>query len=321
MIFESKPLILVFPVTYKCNCKCVMCSIWKKQEKVKDIPYETIENIFKSPVFSSLENIQITGGEPGLRTNLLKIISLLISSTKRLKHLSIASNGILTDLVVQNVGAVMDLISPGVSFYASFSLDGIGDMHDYIRGTKGAFDKVMLTARLLREKFSKRPNFKMGFNCVLSSFNYGQAEEILGFCRREGFDIGFTLANRVSAYIESASCDADFSLTREQKKYVKNFFEKLNREQPCDYFKMVIGILSGAKRKMPCYAKEKGLLIDADGYVYPCGQSSDLKYGDIYKNEISEIWRKRMNKKIKDAFRLECGRCVTNCYPPKRCFK
>lgn len=318
MVFESKPLILVFPVTYKCNCKCAMCSIWEKQEKVKDIPYETIEDIFKSPVFSSLENIQITGGEPGLRTNLLKIISFLISRSKRLKQLSIASNGILTDLVVQNVGAVMDLISPGVNFYASLSLDGIGDTHDYIRGSKGAFDKVMITARLLREKFSKSPNFKMGFNCVLSSFNYNQGEEILKFCRKEGFDIGFTLANTVSVYIESTNCNADFTLTQEQKKYIKNFFIKLNQEWPCEYFKMVIDMLNGAKREMSCYAKEKGILIDVDGFVYPCGQSSDLKYGSIYENEISEIWRKRMNKKIKDTFKLECSRCTTNCYPPKR---
>ena len=295
-----------------------MCSIWMKQEKVNDIPYETIEKIFNSPIFSSLENIQITGGEPVLRTDLLKIIFFLISRTKRLKQLSIASNGTLTDLVVQNVGAIMDLISPGINFYASLSLDGIGDTHDYIRGAKGSFDKVMSTAGLLREKFSKKPNFKMGFNCVLSSLNYNQAEEILKFCRKEGFDIGFTLASTVSAYIESVHCSADFALNQEQKKYLKEFFIKLNQEWPWGYFKMMVDMLGGAKRNMPCYAKEKGVLIDVDGSVYPCGQSSDLKYGNIHENEISKIWRNRMNKKIEDIFKLECSRCTTNCYPPKR---
>ena len=28
--------------------------------------------------------------------------------------------------------------------------------------------------------------------------------------------------------------------------------------------------------------------------------------------------KERMNKKIEDTFKLECSRCTTNCYPPKR---
>jgi len=314
---KPKPLILVFPVTYKCNCKCVMCSIWMKQERIKDIPYEAIEKLFTSPVLASLEEIQITGGEPVLREDLIKIIKLLLDNCSKLKRLSLASNGMLVDQLVLITEEILRLLPHHAELYISLSLDGIGNTHNLIRGNNKAFENVIFSARALKERFKDRPNFKLGFNTVLSSFNYQQAQEILGFCQKEGLSVGFTLANTVSVYIESSKCNSGFVLTQEQIQYVRNFFMKLNQQWPTAYFEMMVDMLGGARRTAGCYARTRGMLIDVDGSVYPCGQSADLRCGNIYEEDISRIWNRKMNKKMRAAFKLECSRCTTNCYPTR----
>lgn len=61
---------LVIAITYQCNSRCRMCNIWRKN-LLGDL---TAEDYNKIP--PGLSNINITGGEPFLHSELEKIIEL-----------------------------------------------------------------------------------------------------------------------------------------------------------------------------------------------------------------------------------------------------
>ena len=64
----------------------------------------------------------------------------------RLRTLSMVSNGFLPKRIVEQARDVLRLIEPrGVKLSMSVSLDGIGTLHDEVRGIPGAFDKAQET--------------------------------------------------------------------------------------------------------------------------------------------------------------------------------
>src|SRR5690349_11887398 len=64
---KNKPIDAVIAVTYKCNSKCIMCNIWKEQPQNELSSHDFL----KLP--KTLKDINITGGEPFLRKDLVDI--------------------------------------------------------------------------------------------------------------------------------------------------------------------------------------------------------------------------------------------------------
>jgi len=83
-----------FITTYRCNARCEMCQIWKKPTEInKEIGAEILE---KLP--NGLKKINVSGGEPGLRKDLLDIVSVLHSKAKKI---DISTNGYCTQRLVE----------------------------------------------------------------------------------------------------------------------------------------------------------------------------------------------------------------------------
>ena len=84
----SLPRIFIFAVTYKCNSKCSTCSIWKRYlEKgslaKKELSIGEIQNFLDSPILKKLKAVNLTGGEPFLRNDLVELIKAFESDKIR----------------------------------------------------------------------------------------------------------------------------------------------------------------------------------------------------------------------------------------------
>ena len=75
-----KPKEICIILTYRCNAKCNMCDVWHNPTSLKD--EITVEEIKKLP--SGLRFINITGGEPFIRTDIEDIIEVVRHKTERL---------------------------------------------------------------------------------------------------------------------------------------------------------------------------------------------------------------------------------------------
>ena len=80
--------------TYRCNAKCRMCHTWKYPSKaVDEFDPQILE---KLP--AGMKRINITGGEPFLRKDLIDIVSILNKKTTRLE---ISTNGYFTARIIE----------------------------------------------------------------------------------------------------------------------------------------------------------------------------------------------------------------------------
>lgn len=80
MIHEPlKPVAVSLAVTNRCNSHCIMCNIWKSAGenpgiKNLELSGQKIISILYSRLFSELVELDLTGGEPHLRDDLVDIV-------------------------------------------------------------------------------------------------------------------------------------------------------------------------------------------------------------------------------------------------------
>ncbi len=102
------PQALSLEVTHRCIAKCLMCNIWKIPSSVEDLPVEDWLSFLSSPLFSDLRELDITGGEPFLREDLVDLIKgLLQLDLMRLRSIAITTNALLGNRVVEGVEQIL----------------------------------------------------------------------------------------------------------------------------------------------------------------------------------------------------------------------
>jgi len=136
------PIDTVIAVTYRCQARCRMCSIWKISEHLDAAP----EVYRRLP--DSIRDLNISGGEPFLRDDLDEIVRIIHGRLPR-SRIVVSSNGLMGEKLIPRAMELVNIF-PGIGF--AFSMDGIGEMQDYMRGVEGAYQSVLSVVRGLREK-------------------------------------------------------------------------------------------------------------------------------------------------------------------------
>lgn len=67
-----------FAVTYRCNSKCQNCNLWQKKPE-NELTLSEIDEFFSvnRGIFKDVKSIQLTGGEPFLRSDLPEIAGIV----------------------------------------------------------------------------------------------------------------------------------------------------------------------------------------------------------------------------------------------------
>lgn len=125
------PTRAVFYPTYRCNLHCNMCYQNSHNRFVSELSLSEIENIFTG---SGIKQIHLVGGEIFIRTDIYDMLRYFNSI---MSYITIQTNGTLISDEGAKLINEMDNIKE-----LWFSLDGLRDSHDLIRG-KGAFDKTV----------------------------------------------------------------------------------------------------------------------------------------------------------------------------------
>jgi len=137
-----------------------MCDIWK----IKDSP--ELDLVEFSKLHDSLRDINLSGGEPFLYKNLLEVIKNLKITAPRARMV-ISSNGFATDLIVKKMKEILAVV-PNIG--VAISIDGIGEMHNEIRGIPGGFDKAINTIKELQKLGMK--NLRLAFTVLEKNVNH-----------------------------------------------------------------------------------------------------------------------------------------------------
>ena len=116
--------ILVLDVASRCNCRCIMCDIWKRDSTryLGELP--DLDNL-------DVEWVVLTGGEPLMHPNLFELCENLRARGIRV---TLLTTGLLVERFAAEIARHIDDMI--------ISLDGPPRVHDKIRGVAGAFDKI-----------------------------------------------------------------------------------------------------------------------------------------------------------------------------------
>ena len=282
--------------------------------KEKDLKLNEIEKIFKS--LGNIYFFNISGGEPFLRKDLPEIIRLACLYLKpRIIHIptnAIASERI-RDLTVQSLEMINQYDS-NVPFTVKPSIDGVGEIHDEIRGVKGNFKQLGKTISYLKEVEKEYPNFHLELGTVISNFNIDHLSEIENYVHSLGAQ---SYRNEVAEQ-RTEFFNLEDPITPDAETYerlIREFADKIRENISGKrklaritesfrlvYYDLVVKILREQRQVIPCYGGISNAHINYDGEVWPCcvlGYSQPMGFLRENNYDFQKVWHSDQAKKVR----------------------
>ena len=324
------PYGLIFYVTSKCNSKCIMCFNWKilNKDLQNEMSLDEIDKFTKK--IGKLKSVGLGGGEPSLRADLPEIVNLFVKNNNA-SLVFIAFNSLLPDKIAEQIEAIFKK-SPNVNLKIGLSLDGVGNVHDKIRGVKGNFEKFLETYKKLDNLRKQYKKLRIRICTTVLSQNLDNLSELIKYAR-ENFKSSFHGLELVKGSVPQAdtkSLDLDkyeeiIKLIKESEKNSNNIYKRIINLL---YQKMCIYLLKNKKQVVPCKMSNFMPVVDAQGNVYVCegrGKIGNLREFDynlkkIWQTSIAENERKKI--KQEKCFCTHSVYQIPNIYmSPKMLFK
>ena len=146
-ISRANPVSFVHFVTNRCNARCAFCFIDFENPDLRagELTLDEINRLSRT-LGPNLKNVNLTGGEPFARKDLLDIARLYFRNTS-IESIFITSNGSLPDRIERFIAALQREF-PDRKVIFSFSIDALGAEHDKIRKIDGLFESCLTSYRL-----------------------------------------------------------------------------------------------------------------------------------------------------------------------------
>ncbi|MHA1378439.1 MAG: radical SAM protein [Candidatus Helarchaeota archaeon] len=333
------PIVTLWSITNKCNLNCTHC-YYPRKEKM-ELSFEEACKVIDQLYEAKNIVLGLSGGEPLLREDILDIADY---ATKKLMRVAIATNG---TYITPNFAC--KLKNSGVE-YVQISIDGMGTVHDQIRGG-GAFERAVEGI-----KNSLNAKLYVSMDVVITKLNAHQIYELIEFAKELGvqkFEIldfvpSEKAANKAYLALNSLQmekfgrvvCDIwedlianNYPLTlsyknpifsrilhqKHPKTQVMPFFKGIYPKDALKFFnfskRLSKGIFSEQNPFSPfitgCESGIYVIHIKTNGDVTPC-PLNPVVIGNVKKNHIQQIWQKStiLNTYRRQHFEGYCGKCA-----------
>lgn len=317
----SLPRAMSLYVTHRCNMRCRICGIWKQsaQSKEKELSLEQFRHILSDPLFSRLDYININGGEPNLREDLVKMVEMFVELFPRLKTITLNSNGLPAPRTVDNVQKISELCQKnGIRFSVSISLHATGKDYDKISGVSQAYFLVKEGLDRLKEMRSIG-GFYLSVNCVVTDLNVLSLDRMLEWSEKEEIPINFTLGEVRERFSNLEMAQA-VRVHDKDRDYLVQFLRKLARQKSrflqhsLRYRHLADMIEGNGKRTLACHYALSGVVLGSDGILYYCKNSKAI--GDTKKISPLKIYFDKQNLTFRREylFKNKCFNCPPYSY-------
>jgi MoaA/NifB/PqqE/SkfB family radical SAM enzyme len=313
-----------FAITNRCNSRCITCGTWEEYRRNPDLrkrelTLEEISKIFKN-LSPFIKWLSLTGGEPFLRDDHLEIIRSAINQIPGLALLSIPTNGLLRERILKTIDRLKSLEGPDISI--SFSLDGPPEVHDRLRGIKGAYDITWNTYLEAKNLVSRHKRFHIHIETTVSTLNISSLSSFFERLFSDGHNVIITVAHDAYLYknqgnenispdpYDSATKDLFFSLDKHF-----SWFSPSDLLHKTFIRRMPHYLANGRKQVLPCAALKCSLAINPYGDVLPC-----LMWGKVlgnvreYNFNVTKILKSHDTRDVRRQIRESlCPNCWTPC--------
>ena len=168
-VFRPKRLESVFLfVTSTCNSLCRTCFYWDELNKGNDLTFDQLARL--SETAPEFHKLWISGGEPFLRKDLAEVIELFYRNNG-MRHVNLPTNGLLPKKVETVVTQLLKNC-PELVIDLNFSLDGLANTHDAIRGVPNNFEKTLESLHQADNLWKKNRRIRRNVVTCITSENY-----------------------------------------------------------------------------------------------------------------------------------------------------
>jgi Fe-coproporphyrin III synthase len=322
---STLPVVVIFPHN-QCNCRCVMCDIWRIRE-AKEITPADLERQLNSIRKLRVRWVVLSGGEPQLNEKWSCLAQMLRLAGSRV---TLLTAGLLLQSQAQVVADSVDDVI--------VSMDGPPAIHDRIRRVPGAFERMSEGVRALHQL---RPDMPVRARCTVQKTNHRSLRAVVQSAKAIGLSsISFLAADLTSSAFnrpegwrpdrldrvalvpeEVDALEAEVArLIGEQRAELDSGFvvetaDKLRRI--VQHFRAHV---NQAENMAPrCNAPWVSAVIEASGDVRPC--FFHPAFGNIHQQGLQEI----VNSSRASNFRASldvgsnaiCRKCVCSLYIPR----
>ena len=288
--------------TYRCNAKCSMCNTWQNPSN----PSKEFKPEILKKLPSGMKRLNITGGEPMLRTDIQDIVQILNNKSNRLE---ISTNGYFFKRIEK-------IFIEFPSLTIRVSIEGFPQLNDDLRGIKNGFDRALRTILRLKTMGVK----DIGFAMTISGENCNDLLDLYSLVNAMDIEFANSIVHN-SFYFHKydnsidnvAEVEVQFirfieALLQSNRKSIKRRFK--------DWFRAYLNLgllnhLKGNQRAIPCGAGTDTFFVDPYGQILACnGSTEPLVMGDLNQQSFNDIWNSQRASQVRKAV----DRCDRNCW-------
>lgn len=319
---HALPVLVIFPHN-QCNCRCVMCDIWRIRE-AREITPADLEQQLAAFKKLGVQWVVFSGGEPQLNEKWSYLAQLVRSIGSRV---TLLTAGLLLKSQARIVADSVDDVI--------VSLDGPPTVHNHIRRVTGAFEKISEGVKALRQL---RPEMAVRARCTIQKANHHALRSVVLSAK----EIGLTSISFLAADLTSSAFNrpegwlpdrvSRVALMSEEVDALETEIEQLVREHRADidsgfivespqklrrivqHFRAHLG--QGENIAPRCNAPWVSAVIEASGDVRPCFFHPVL--GNIHRHALTEIVNSPQALHFRSSLDVAnndiCKRCVCSLY-------
>ncbi len=311
--------IVVLNVHSRCNCRCVMCDIWKREEG-SELRADDLQRHRESLRRLAVRWVVLSGGEPLLHSDLRAVCTFFHELDIRL---TLLTTGLLLTKRASEVAEWFDDVI--------VSLDGPAAIHDSIRRVNGAFQLIHTGVARVRQF---RREARITARTTVQKGNHQYLRGTVAAAKTIGLDgISFLAADLTSAAFNRSllwpvARQNEIGLSALEVEALEDEIEKLitdyTQEMRTGYiaesasklrrivnhFKAHLGQVG--QRSPVCNAPWVSAVIEADGSVRPCFFHRTI--GNIYESSLEDIVNGNSARAFRGSLSIDdnpiCRRCV-----------
>lgn len=304
------PEVIQFPVNDICNSRCQMCFIWKRKRQQEITPDE-VRVALSNPLFRRVRAVGINGGEPTLRKDLADLADAACAALPSLTGISLITNGLKPALVIQRIDALAAACRRhGVQLDVMVSIDGVGEVHDRVRGRPGNFEAACAVLDFLT---SLGDAVTRRIGCTIIKDNVFDLENVLAWAQAKGHYARFRLGIPHQR-LYSRDTVEPFVLDDAQRYHVAAFLDLLYYDYETDearrafYRSLRDQVIYGAPRASGCHWKNKGVTLLPTGDLAYCAVHS-MSLGNILDNDAQDLFWNNVDH-LADIVQNKCASCL-----------
>lgn len=282
------PTLCHIETTYKCNQNCIFCYNPRRAEAVD---YVKLDQIVKRVAQEHIPHVYLSGGEPSMLD--LDHLNRYIEELAPNSSVTILTNGNRT-----MKGLSKKVACIGIPIHGTNAQE-----HDAMTQVVGSYDKMMKSI-----EYYVKEGYDVRCILVLTGYNYNKMYELIKKAEELGMESVY-----VNRY-EDGGLGATNSKLKKLKPTLAQFRialgQILQAREDCKKLEGKVGFgtaipfcidrrLIDEKIGATCGVGTNFCAINSDGDFRICNQS-EIVYGNVLKESIKDIWKKREIKCFRD---------------------